>query len=424
MLALIATAVVERDATRANASLLLLMGLAGAGAAGGALHHATRGFRDAGWLEGVISWAMSSYLVVAIVSRVVLALVPGMHLGRVESQAIASTTGPMAKLSLGGATLLFSVVMTDLRHTHDRPRLFSWLEETIPRGVTATIVLAGLAALALVALPAADQVLPRAASRAEAQAMLGEVAAEARRRPDKAQVQLLHGSLLVSLERFDEAIPVLTRAAALAPGDAVSRGTLGWVLNRNERYREAVPYLREAVRLDPRYGSAFQHLGWALARLGRDEAAATAYREAVRLEPTSAGAAVEYSFVLSRLDRKDEALAQALRAVQLDPTYAWFHREAAMLLRTRARFADARIHFDHAVRLAPDDAALWVQKGINDYLLQDAPAAAAAFQTAARLDSTVFTGRPSAMAMWREARHGRTGDTDGGARVAPDSGSR
>ena len=400
------------------------MALLGAGAVGGALHHATRGFRDAGWFESVISWSVSSYFVVAMLSRVVPGLLPAMHLGSFESRAIASATGPMAVISLAVAALLFSVVMADLSAAHDRPPLFSSLDDTLPRGVTATIALTGLSALALVALSAGDQGVRSPTSRADAMAMLADVAAEARRRPGKAQVQLLYGSMLASLTRFDEAIPVLTRAAALAPDDAASRGTLGWVLNRKERHREAVPYLREAVRLNPGYGKAYQHLGSALSWLERDEEAATAYQAAVRLEPDNAGAAAGYSFALSRLDRKEEALAQALRAVELDSTYAWFHRDAGMLLRARARFADARIHFDHAARLAPGNSRLWVEKGINDYLLQDARAAAAAFETAARLDSTVFTGWPSAMAMWREARRGRTGDTNRNASVPSRNGNR
>ncbi len=69
------------------------------------------------------------------------------------------------------------------------------------------------------------------------------------------------GNLLMTLERFDEAVPPLQKAVELAGNNSQCRLRLGTAYLRIGRLPEAQKELEEAVRLDPNDASAHYQLG-------------------------------------------------------------------------------------------------------------------------------------------------------------------
>lgn len=158
------------------------------------------------------------------------------------------------------------------------------------------------------------------------------------------------GAVLKMLERQEEAIDALTRAAELMPDDAEAQNNLGAVLNDLERRTEAEPVLRRAIELKPDYVEPYNNLGAALKGMHRlDEAEAT-LRQALALRPAFADAWYNLGGTLNEAARPVEAEQALRRTLELRPD---FHRALGVLLfmlnylaelTPQARLADARCY--------------------------------------------------------------------------------
>jgi tetratricopeptide (TPR) repeat protein len=81
------------------------------------------------------------------------------------------------------------------------------------------------------------------------------------------------GTLLLRLERLEEAEAHLRESLAIDPRFPVAHLRLGQVLEKKERYEEAIAELEQAARLDPTYPEPHFALG-RIYRKRRDSAAA------------------------------------------------------------------------------------------------------------------------------------------------------
>ena len=92
--------------------------------------------------------------------------------------------------------------------------------------------------------------------------------------PKQALARRAYISVLVALQRIDEAIDATRGALKIAPDDPEVNGGLGILLLGQERYSEAVPYLSIAARYDASAG-AQARLGFAYLRSGQIEKGTT-----------------------------------------------------------------------------------------------------------------------------------------------------
>src|SRR5205823_3824133 len=84
--------------------------------------------------------------------------------------------------------------------------------------------------------------------------------------PGSADIHDLYGHMLSALERYDEAVEMLTRAQQLDP--LAHRSDLATVLLRAGRYDEAVRTAALVIDLDPHYSMGHATVGWAYLKKG------------------------------------------------------------------------------------------------------------------------------------------------------------
>ena len=107
-------------------------------------------------------------------------------------------------------------------------------------------------------------------------------------RPDDAQTLSELGGALTELNRFDEALEYLRRAADLAPDDALIRYRISVAqFSAGDAYAGEAA-CRQAISLDPNFARAWTALANILRSLGRFDEAQSCARHAIELDPEMA----------------------------------------------------------------------------------------------------------------------------------------
>ena len=133
--------------------------------------------------------------------------------------------------------------------------------------------------------------------------------------PDDYRALHALGKLLNREERFEQALPLVERAAEVHPGDPEILTSLGGIWNNLGLYEEALRALDEAIRISPEHVQAHTWRGVALGLLGRREKALAAFRRAAGISPDAAQAQLQIGRVLIELERSEEAIRH-LRGIE------------------------------------------------------------------------------------------------------------
>lgn len=161
------------------------------------------------------------------------------------------------------------------------------------------------------------------------------------------------GVALAQEGRVAEALPLLDRAARLAPANAQIRLNRGVALLGVGRAAEAEAELRHAVELDPNYAEAHFNLGNVLRDAGQQAAAIDHFRTALRLRPDHTGAATNLGLALTDAGRPAEAVQLLRHAVRLNPAGKEAHNNLGLALADLGRYAEAEAAYEQALRLDP-----------------------------------------------------------------------
>jgi len=152
---------------------------------------------------------------------------------------------------------------------------------------------------------------------------------------------------------------------------------------------EAIPLLEALLKQDPNNIEANYLLGNARYRMGDRDGAMTAYRQAIRINPFAVEPHGNLGSLLASAGQWDEAIAELNIAIQLKPDYGDAHYNLANALSQVGRDAEARKHFEEAIRLISPEKPQAAQARLNyAHLLQRAgetEAARAQAQEALRL---------------------------------------
>lgn len=155
--------------------------------------------------------------------------------------------------------------------------------------------------------------------RGDYQSALAAYALAISARPDDAESLNNAALSLERLERFEEALPFLTRAIELAPRKWSYRFNLAHIRGRMGDWAGAVEDYREADRLFPDDHVTLFNLGLALQRQGNDAEAIGPLSRAAQLEPGDPSLLLALAKSYQRLERTDELKATLRRFLHLAP---------------------------------------------------------------------------------------------------------
>ena len=201
---------------------------------------------------------------------------------------------------------------------------------------------------------------------------------------------------LFEQNRFREAARCYEKVVKVQPNATTAWFKLGMALeNLEEPALAATAYKRVTQRQAEDY-LAWLKLGKVLERLQQYQEALIAYDEVINLQPKNYWAWADRGQILERLSRIEDALAAYDRAIEIKPDFqfALDHRRRLLIalkrvdqLYTLQHYDDAIQACDEALRDNPEDATVWLMRGMaleNKHQLVEA---AIAYNTVIRLQA-------------------------------------
>ena len=161
------------------------------------------------------------------------------------------------------------------------------------------------------------------------------------------------GAIRAGAGQTAKALPLLRRAARLAPGNAEVQANLGAALLELNRFDDAEAAIRRAIDLDAGAVEAYSHLGKLLSRRFRHAEAVAAYRVARDRMPEDAIAQFNLGYALLQAEQPHAAIDCLRRAVQIEPCYATFRTGLAQALAAAGEREAALAEAGRAIALDP-----------------------------------------------------------------------
>jgi predicted CXXCH cytochrome family protein len=152
-----------------------------------------------------------------------------------------------------------------------------------------------------------------------------------------------------------KALPLYREAVKRNPKFAVGLQKLGSALRRSGQPAEAADILKRAVSIVPDDAVSWHELGLTYRALGKTPDAVAALQKSIDLNPDMPEAHNNLGIIFLAGGEQANAEAAFREAIRIQPDYADAHGNLGSLL--SANFAEARYHFEIALRLRPDDAA-------------------------------------------------------------------
>ncbi|MGE4014163.1 MAG: tetratricopeptide repeat protein, partial [Alphaproteobacteria bacterium] len=208
------------------------------------------------------------------------------------------------------------------------------------------------------------------------------------RKPQQVDALHLLGVLHLQAGRAADALPLLERAAALAPASDLVLGNYALALDAAGRMTDARRMFERALALKPHNPGTHSNLGGLLQRMGDYPAALAAYTSALRIDPHFADGLYNLGSLHLEYAEADAALAAFERALEIAPDngrYRW-NRAWCLLLLGRLKqgfaayehrwenpdFAPFKRRLDRpewrGEPLAGKMLLLWAEQGLGDTL--------------------------------------------------------
>ncbi len=172
--------------------------------------------------------------------------------------------------------------------------------------------------------------------------------------PDDPNATQLMGVALLQLERPEEALGYLERAARRLRSNPAVIGNLAQAYFTLGRYQEARAAFSKAARLTPREIQYQLGVATSLAMAGALVDAETLLRRISARFPQDARARFNLGNTLRDQGKVDEAIEQYRQAIRLDPQMVEARNNLAGQLQTQQRFLEAEREFRECIQVAPD----------------------------------------------------------------------
>ncbi len=181
--------------------------------------------------------------------------------------------------------------------------------------------------------------------------------------PDDPRVLLAVAEARLALERPHEAVPLLTRAVALAPGWVRARVELAAALDRAGLGARAVSMRLALGDLTPPTLPAVVAAATGARRLGRLDRAAGLLRTALALKLDDEAARASLAQLLTARGDVGGAAALHAEALRLDPSDTGLRLRLAELLAANGRLEEAEAAWGAVLALCPEEAEAWERRG-------------------------------------------------------------
>jgi protein O-GlcNAc transferase len=216
--------------------------------------------------------------------------------------------------------------------------------------------------------------------------------------PNDADITLALGSVLVEMNRPQDAFPFLVSARQSGKYDALSSYAMAYALERESHPSQAIDFAEDALRSKPDFPQAIalkvdllleenqiqdatrlltpalaaypesaelkNAAGLLAVRQHNARQAEVYFQHALALKPDFNDALVNHAISLTLLDRPAEALAEFNQALQAEPRNLKAQSNLAQALFILRRFSEASDAFARAIALSPGDPDLHTDRGV------------------------------------------------------------
>jgi predicted O-linked N-acetylglucosamine transferase (SPINDLY family) len=160
----------------------------------------------------------------------------------------------------------------------------------------------------------------------------------------------------------------------------------GLKLHRAGQWAEAAAIYRQVLERWPQHPEALHFLGLLLQKDGRHEEASELFARAGKANPKYAPPHLQRGFSLNVLGRKEEAAAAFKAAIARQANLSEAHHQLGNTYRALHRFPEAQASLREATRLAPEDAVIWLSRGLGGMETRQYDEAVECFRRAVQLD--------------------------------------
>ncbi len=161
---------------------------------------------------------------------------------------------------------------------------------------------------------------------------------------------------LIEVNRFSEAIPVLTKAITEAPQDYDAMCNLSFCFCQLEENNKCLEYAEKAIAIDPASEWAYRLKSIMLARKGHRKASLEFAQKAVSVEPDNELAVGNLVYAYLNTDRLVEAREIAEQRLELSPDSEESHYLFGLVEKSFQNYPEAEKWFRQALEIAPNFA--------------------------------------------------------------------
>ncbi|GAB6094289.1 tetratricopeptide repeat protein [Desulfatiferula olefinivorans] len=182
--------------------------------------------------------------------------------------------------------------------------------------------------------------------------------------PSARGVQNTLGLALQGLKDYDHAESCFLKEIEINPADPHPYNNLGLLCRDRGDCARAVSYFEKALSLDPRFYLTMNNMGQVLLSEGRAREALSYFERALSIEPECAEARLNLSIALWRTGKPDEAFYHGNRAKERHPACIDIHKHLVNVCLGRGDFETAETVIDEAMAIDPENADLFLLKGL------------------------------------------------------------
>ena len=172
-------------------------------------------------------------------------------------------------------------------------------------------------------------------------------------------------ALALSAGEIDRAEALYGRCLAADPSDLSALHDLAVVATRRGRHAEAIARFEDLLSRDPDHADAWLNMALSLCDAGRPDEAVRAARRAVALRPRDPNAHTVLGHVLSVTPDRAGAAAACGSALAIDGAFVPAHLRRARIMREMGNTGESLASCDAIVRLRPNEAAGYVERGVT-----------------------------------------------------------